>query len=149
MVVKIKHLEDLLTLHEGLRLNAYDDATGKSIKRGDTLKGNLTIGIGRNLSSHGLTKREVVTLLKNDIQSARKKARRYKWFDALNNVRQSVIISLVFNMGNIDGFKKMRTAISVKNYELASVELLDSRYAEQVGDRAIVLADYLRTGSWD
>jgi lysozyme len=149
MVVKMKSLEDLLTLHEGLRLNAYDDATGKTLQRGDTLIGNLTIGIGRNLSSNGLTRREVAGLLRNDIQSARKKARRYKWFEALNEVRQSVILSLLFNMGSIDSFKKMRAAISVKNYELASIELLDSRYAEQVGDRAIVLAGYLRTGSWD
>jgi lysozyme len=149
MVVKMKSLEDLLTLHEGLRLHAYDDATGKTLNRGDTLTGNLTIGIGRNLSGNGLTKREVTSLFKNDVQSARKKARRYKWFEALNEVRQSVILSLLFNMGSIDSFKKMRAAISVKNYELASIELLDSRYAEQVGDRAIVLADYLRTGSWD
>tara|TARA_R100000963_G_scaffold34273_1_gene27633 strand:+ start:1034 stop:1471 length:438 start_codon:yes stop_codon:yes gene_type:complete len=145
----MKSLEDLLTLHEGLRLHAYDDATGKTLQRGDTLTGNLTIGIGRNLSGNGLTKREVTSLFKNDVQSARKKARRYKWFEALNEVRQSVILSLLFNMGSIDSFKKMRAAISVKNYELASIELLDSRYAEQVGDRAIVLADYLRTGSWD
>lgn len=145
----MKSLEDLLTLHEGLRLHAYDDATGKTLNRGDTLTGNLTIGIGRNLSGNGLTKREVTSLFKNDVQSARKKARRYKWFEALNEVRQSVILSLLFNMGSIDSFKKMRAAMSVKNYELASIELLDSRYAEQVGDRAIVLADYLRTGSWD
>ena len=145
----MKSLEDLLTLHEGLRLHAYDDATGKTLQRGDTLTGNLTIGSGRNLSGNGLTKREVTSLFKNDVQSARKKARRYKWFEALNEVRQSVILSLLFNMGSIDSFKKMRAAISVKNYELASIELLDSRYAEQVGDRAIVLADYLRTGSWD
>ena len=145
----MKSLEDLLTLHEGLRLHAYDDATGKTLNRGDTLTGNLTIGIGRNLSGNGLTKREVTSLFKNDVQSARKKARRYKWFEALNEVRQSVILSLLFNMGRIDSFKKMRAAMSVKNYELASIELLDSRYAEQVGDRAIVLAGYLRTGSWD
>jgi lysozyme len=149
MVIQMKHIEDLLTLHEGLRLHAYDDATGKSLKRGDTLTGNLTIGIGRNLSSNGLTKREVTSLLRNDIQTARKKARRYKWFDALNEVRQGVVLSLIFNMGSIDSFKRMRAAISVKDYELASIELLDSRYAEQVGDRAIVLAGYLRTGSWD
>mgnify|MGYP003135928288 CR=1 FL=1 len=149
MALKIKNLEDLLVLHEGLRLHAYDDATGKTIQRGDTLKGNLTIGIGRNLTANGLTKREVVNLLKNDIQTARKKARRYKWFEAMNEVRQAVIVSLIFNVGNIDSFKKMRAAISVKNYELASIEMLDSLWAEQVGDRAIVLADYFRTGTWD
>ena len=144
----MKSLEEMLTLHEGLRLHAYDDSTGKTLKPGETLVGNLTIGIGRNLTSGGLTQREVSTLLKNDIQRATKKAQRYKWFKGLNDVRQAVVVSLIFNMGNIDSFKKMRRAISVKDWETASAELLDSRYARQVGDRALVLAGLLRSGSW-
>jgi lysozyme len=144
----MKSLEEMLTLHEGLRLHAYDDATGKTLKPGDTLVGNLTIGIGRNLTSGGLTQREVSTLLKNDIQRATKKARKYKWFDGLNEVRKAVIVSLLFNMGSIDSFRKMRAAIAVKDWETGSAELLDSRYARQVGDRALVLAGLLRSGSW-
>ena len=144
----MKSLEEMLTRHEGLRLHAYDDANGKTLKTGDTLVGNLTIGIGRNLTSGGLTQREVSTLLKNDIQRATKKARTYKWFDGLNTVRKAVIVSLIFNMGSIDSFRKMRAAIAVKNWETGSVELLDSRYARQVGDRALVLAGLLRSGSW-
>tara|TARA_R110002020_G_scaffold49894_1_gene141655 strand:+ start:582 stop:1196 length:615 start_codon:yes stop_codon:yes gene_type:complete len=144
----MKSLEEMLTIHEGLRLYAYDDATGKALRPGDTLSGNLTIGIGRNLTSGGLTQREVSTLLKNDIQRATKKAKKYKWFDGLNDVRKAVIVSLIFNMGTIDSFKRMRAAIAVKDWETGSAELLDSRYARQVGDRALVLAGLLRSGSW-
>lgn len=144
----MKSLEEMLTLHEGLRLHAYDDATGKTLKPGDTLVGNLTIGIGRNLTSGGLTQREVSALLKHDIQRATKQAQRYKWFKGMNPVRQAVIVSLIFNMGSIDSFRKMRAAIAVKDWGAASAELLDSRYARQVGDRALALAGLLRSGSW-
>tara|TARA_B100000949_G_scaffold227033_1_gene233009 strand:- start:9188 stop:9631 length:444 start_codon:yes stop_codon:yes gene_type:complete len=144
----MKSLEEMLRTHEGVRLRAYDDATGKTLRVGDTLVGNLTIGVGRNLTSGGVTPREITTLLKHDIQRATKKARTYKWFNGLNDVRKAVIVSLLFNMGSIDSFRKMRAAIAVKDWETSSAELLDSRYARQVGSRALVLARYLRRGSW-
>ena len=144
----MKSLEEMLKIHEGVRLRAYDDATGKTLKAGDTLVGDLTIGIGRNLTSGGLTQREISSLLKHDIQRATKKARTYRWFDGLNEVRRAVIVSLIFNMGSIDSFKKMRSAIAVKDWDVSSAELLDSRYARQVGDRAVALANLLRRGSW-
>jgi|TARA_R100001086_G_scaffold145322_3_gene76726 lysozyme len=147
-MAKITTLEDLLTLHEGLRLKPYDDATSLALTKGDTVRGNISIGIGRNLSGVGLTRREVKMLLKNDIARARKKAGRYKWYEAMTTVRQSVIVSLIFNMGSIDSFVKMRAALAVKDYETSALELLDSRYAEQVGDRCLVLAEMLRRGKW-
>jgi lysozyme len=47
------NLQKLLIKHEDLRLFAYDDATGKPLKPGDTLKGHVSIGIGRNLEGYG------------------------------------------------------------------------------------------------
>lgn len=144
----IKSLEDLLSLHEGVRLKAYDDATGKTVKPGDTVLGNVTIGIGRNLIGNGITTREMKALLKNDIIRARKRAERYKWFSAMNPPRQAVIVSLIFNMGNIDSFVRMRTAIAVKDWETSAMELLDSKYSRDVGDRCLILSDMLRSGKW-
>jgi|TARA_R110002020_G_scaffold58495_6_gene160390 lysozyme len=144
----IKSLEDLLSLHEGVRLKAYDDATGKTVKPGDTVLGNVTIGIGRNLIGNGITTREMKALLKNDIIRARKRAERYKWFSAMNPPRQAVIVSLIFNMGNIDSFVRMRAAIAVKDWETSAMELLDSKYSRDVGDRCLILSDMLRSGKW-
>ena len=45
-----------LTKHEGLRLKPYHCPAGK-----------LTIGIGRNLEDKGITEKEAVMLLENDI----------------------------------------------------------------------------------
>ena len=136
----IKSLEDLLSLHEGVRLKAYDDATGKTVKPGDTVLGNVTIGIGRNLIGNGITTREMKALLKNDIIRARKRAERYKWFSAMNPPRQAVIVSLIF--------VRMRAAIAVKDWETSAMELLDSKYSRDVGDRCLILSDMLRSGKW-
>jgi lysozyme len=144
----IKSLEDLLSLHEGVRLKAYDDATGKTVMPGDTVRGNVSIGIGRNLIGNGISTREMKALLKNDIARARKRAERYKWFSAMNPPRQAVIVSLIFNMGNIDSFVRMRAAIAVKDWETSAVELLDSKYSRDVGDRCLILSDMLRSGKW-
>jgi lysozyme len=144
----IKSLEDLLSLHEGVRLKAYDDATGKTVLPGDTVKGNVTIGIGRNLIGNGISTREMKALLKNDIARARKRAERYKWFSGMNQPRQAVIVSLIFNMGNIDSFVRMRRAIVFKDWETSAVELLDSKYSRDVGDRCLILSDMLRSGKW-
>ena len=144
----IKSLEDLLSLHEGVRLKAYDDATGKTVMPGDTVRGNVSIGIGRNLIGNGISTREMKALLKNDIARARKLAERYKWFSAMNPPRQAVIVSLIFNMGNIDSFVRMRAAIAVKDWETSAVELLDSKYSRDVGDRCLILSDMLRSGKW-
>ena len=66
----------------------------------------------------------------------------------LNPVRRAVIIDMLFNMGihRVKGFKKMLSALRLKDHKEASKQLLDSKYARQVGYRAIKLADMLRTG---
>ena len=45
----LDHLDAQLEVEEGNRALIYDDATGKPFKKGDTLKGNLSAGIGINL----------------------------------------------------------------------------------------------------
>ena len=98
-----KTLYDLLEKHEGLRLKPYDDATGKP--PGDKpIHGFLTIGVGRNLTSVGISRNEARLLLKADIGKATSHAKQYKWFSTLNPARQAVVVSMVFNMGSINSF---------------------------------------------
>lgn len=49
-------LKDMLIRHEGLKLKPYRDTVGK-----------LTIGAGRNLNDLGISEREAMFLLDNDI----------------------------------------------------------------------------------
>ena len=143
-------LEELLIAHEGVRLKPYDDATGKQLRKGVKIKGKITIGVGRNLSDRGISQDELSYLLATDIEIAKKDAATFDYFEDLNEPRQAVIISMCFNLG-LPGwrkFKRTHAAIRKKQWELSSVELLASRFAEQTGDRALHLAEILRTGKW-
>lgn len=130
--------------HEGFRATAYTCPAGK-----------LTIGIGRcidiSVAGAGITQDEAEYLLRQDINRFTAMTRGLiVTFDSLDEVRQETLVELCFNMGpaNLGKFTRMLAAIDVKDWDTAAAELLDSRYAAQVGQRAITLADQLRTGSY-
>ena len=56
---------------------------------------------------------------------------------------QEVLVNMMFNMGRgrLGGFKKFIGAIYESDWEKASIEMMDSRWATQVGNRAIRLRD--------
>lgn len=117
-------LKKYLIEHEGLRLKPYLDTVGKT-----------TIGVGRNLTDNGITEDEAMLLLEHDIAGARGSLRHFKWFNDLDYVRQDVLAELVFNIGypRFLTFKKMIGALEEGDYTLAAYELLDSKWALQVG----------------
>ena len=130
-------LRQQLILHENLRLFPYVDTVGKT-----------SIGIGRNLTDRGISHAEARVLLDNDINSVLDDLTVFPWFSLLDAVRQRVFVDLCFNMGlnRLMGFEKMLAASVAGQWETAATELLNSRYAQQVGDRAVRLATMLRTG---
>jgi lysozyme len=136
------YIEDQLIRDEGLRLKVYDDATGKPLEQGDTLKGHPTIGIGRNLAGLGLTEREAYYLLGNDIARVTAECRRiYPWFDGLDDLRQSVVLNMRFNLGSrLDQFHMTLAAIARGDYSTAAAQMRKSLWARQVGPRAERLA---------
>jgi lysozyme len=66
----------------------------------------------------------------------------------LDPVRRGVIINLLFNMGivRVQKFVKMLAALSNKAWGLAADEMLDSKWAKQVGKRSTYLAEKMRNG---
>ena len=136
-----------LMAHEGTgprsvngRLSTYQDS-----------RGLWTIGYGRLIDGSrggGITDAEARYLLDNDINAALNDLQTLVWFPSLDPVRQRVFIDLCFNMGlaRLKGFVKMLAAASRLDWNTAATELLDSRYAVQVGPRAHTLAAMLRTG---
>ncbi len=135
-----ERLQRLLISHEGLRYKPYRCTEGK-----------LTIGVGRNLDDRGLSDQEIHLLLNNDIALAAGEAEReFPWFKELDQVRQDVIVSMIFNMGiaRFKGFKKTIELISRQDFYSASIEILDSRWSKQVGERAIDLSEMLRSGQY-
>lgn len=69
----------------------------------------------------------------------------HKWFNDLTNQRKSVILNMAYNLGyrGLLGFKRMIAALERGDYDAAKREMLDSKWARQVGDRAVRLANQM------
>jgi len=134
----LKSIEEQLVLHEGLRLNPYRCPAGK-----------LTIGVGRNLEDKGISMAEALFLLRNDVEEVRTQLERYPWYTQLDPVRQKVLIDMAFNLGigGLMQFRKMLAALEAGDYGKTADEMLDSKWARQVGKRAQRLAEMMRTGA--
>lgn len=131
---------EMLRLHEGEELKPYECTAGKS-----------TIGVGRNIEDNGISAEESEFLLKNDLVSVNADIKRnFPWFDGLSEARKDVIMDMVFNLGvtRFKGFKKFIAAMSLGNYETASKEMLDSRWARQVGARSERLSVMIKTDEY-
>ncbi len=127
----------LIKLHEGLRLKPYHCTAGK-----------VTIGYGRNLDDVGITEAEAQYLLEQDMKAAIVQASKYPFFTQLNDYRKAVVVDMIFNLGlpRFSKFARMLDALNRHDYNLAANEMLDSRWAVQVGMRAERLANIMRTG---
>ena len=108
--------------------------------------GKTTIGYGRNLDANPLSKAEAEFLLENDLKKVAKQASKFGFYAKLSPRRRAVIINMIFNLGlgRFSQFKKMIKAIEENRYAVAAEEMLDSKWARQVGDRAIRLAKQMR-----
>lgn len=127
-----------LKLDEGVKRFPYRDTVGK-----------LSIGVGRNLDDVGLAEDEINFLLNNDIYRAEITARTLcAGFDRLSDARKAVLINMAFNLGQtrLAGFRRFLEAVKELDWEQAAKEMLDSRWSQQVGQRAVRLANQMRTG---
>ena len=155
-MLDMSEIVNRLKYHEGCVLFPYKDT-----------RGYLTIGIGRCIEKnpftvdelkvigdwkHGITREMAHMLCRNDIDRCISDLRKkVEFFDKLDKERQYVLIDLCFNMG-IKGllkFKNMLLALGTGNWNKAADELLNSKYALQVGKRAIRLASTIRNGRFE
>ena len=123
---------------EGVVLTLYKCSAGKN-----------TIGVGRNVDDRGITDDESDYLLSNDIDLCIEELRAtFPWFQTLSDTRQRVMINMCFNLGlsRLMGFKKFLSAVEAEEWETAGVEMLDSKWAKQVGLRSTRLRDLLLEG---
>jgi len=149
----------MLIRDEGLELKVYKDTLGID-----------TIGAGRNLRDRPLTVAQLQHLGLSDMQdlydngitlygaryilridvdiAERELITAHSCVEFLNAPRQMVCVNMAFNLGvpRLKLFINMWSAIHRKDYDRAAVEMLDSRWAEQVKGRATRLSDIMRTG---
>ncbi len=159
MKYDLSKLLDMLIRDEGMERKIYKDSLGIE-----------TIGVGRNIEDRPLTLEELQHIGLDDMRDLRENgislygARYLLRVDVgiaerellaaqpcvaiLNAPRQMVCVNMAFNLGmpRLNKFKKMWSAIEDEDYNNAAVEMLDSRWAEQVKGRATRLSDIMRTG---
>jgi lysozyme len=142
-----------LVRHEGLRLKPYRCTAGK-----------LTIGIGRNLDDRGISQKEAYAMLERDIQDCE------QWlidkipvvYNKLDEARQSVLLNMCISIpqsrfaplrepcylgiNGLLGFKNTLAFMKAGDWERAANGMLASKWAKQVGIRAIELSELMRKG---
>lgn len=128
----------LIQRHEGRRRKPYYDS-----------EGILTIGYGYNLEK-GISDGAIDYLFNESMQEVLSDALSFDWYSNLSPVRQAVIENMLFNLGRsrFMGFKKTIKYLASGDYKKASTEMLDSKWARQVGNRALELSEMMKTNEW-
>lgn len=120
----------MLLRDEGYRQKPYFDTTG-----------HVTIGLGWNLTEHGLPDEVLLGLAHYSIVNAKRDAAAFcsaSIFSTLSENRRLAIINLAFNLGypKLAEFHGLKAAIHAKDWPRAAESVRSSLYAKQVGDRA-------------
>jgi lysozyme len=129
---------------EGVRRFPYKD-----------INGHTTTGVGRNLDAVPLSDDEIELMLQNDVKRALTALEtRLPWYPAVDPIRQAVLQNMCVNLGfeGLEEFKEMLAAVAQGDWRKAAQEMLNSKWAAQVGkepgERADRLAYQMREGIW-
>ena len=146
----ITRLAAQLKKSEGCRLSAYRCTAGA-----------LTVGYGHNcdaspvkgVSEPGdrIGQAEADRLLESDLSSAVWAVRRrFPWVTDIVPARQAVLYDMAFNMGvaGLSTFVNTLRLVREGGYANAARNMLLSKWARQVGGRAVRLARQMSTGEW-
>lgn len=142
MPMKEIEMKRLIKRDEGFRDRIYTDSVGVS-----------TVGWGHALHHGSKFPLEACEILFDfDFRRAVEDAHRIIQENdlSLNRVREFVIINMCFNMGyrGVCSFKAMLTCMKLTppNYIAAARQILNSKFARQVGKRATYLAELMERG---
>ena len=115
----MNRIKSQLVRHEVLRLKPYRCTAGK-----------LTIGVGRNLDDCGISQKEAYVLLDNDIRNCEQQLLDEipLIYNALDEVRQSVLLNMCFNLGlkGLLGFNNALAFVAAGDWERAANGMLAS-----------------------
>jgi lysozyme len=118
--------------------------------------GLWTIGYGHLLGDKQrmteITFSEAEALLDSDIKQAEAIVRRLvqqatsAGAAMLGQSRERALVNMAFNLGQrLGGFKKFLAAVNANDWANAAIEMMESKWAVQVGDRAKRLRDMILT----
>lgn len=123
-----------LTFDEGRRARPYDDG-----------KGNITIGIGYNLTANGLSDAIIDDLYQVKVAETIDQIRdALPWSERLTPNQQRVLVNIAYNAGvhGLLGFHKMLAALELGDISTAATEVVHSTITSARAER---LATQLRT----
>ena len=131
--------------HEGYRNKVYLDSLGKR-----------TVGVGHLCvedfweDNKEYEEKFLLTILEHDLKSAIKSAEELcSDCPDLDDLAKELIVEMVFQLGKtgVSKFRNMWKALQhdPPNYERASLEMLDSRWASQTPNRAKKMSDHMRS----
>lgn len=124
--------------HEGFRDTAYQDTEGV-----------WTIGYGTNLQELKVDEAWAAKKMMTSINDAHEAAERFpEWEHLDTRARRDAFVEMIYNMGprRVAGFRNTLRAIREGDWDDVEREMLDSKWARQVGRRAHRLAKQMRTG---
>ena len=145
--MNIDALREQLKIDEGVKYEIYKDHLGYP-----------TFGIGHliteNDPEHGkpdgtkISEDRVNEIFETDVAKFVSEAKiLFPDLDDLPDVAQQVIVNMAFNMGRprLSKFKNFIAGVNDRDWTRAAEEMMDSRWATQVGDRAIRLRNQILT----
>ena len=132
-------LIDQIKEHEGFRSRVYQ-----------CTEGHDTIGIGFKVADLQLDLDIAKEILQRKLDLLIKRVNnRFSWVSKAPEPIQNVVYNMCYQMG-VSGFSKFKKTIQYladKNYDKASKEMLDSRWARQTPNRAIELSNTVKAQS--
>tara|TARA_Y100000592_G_scaffold71554_1_gene111383 strand:- start:585 stop:1025 length:441 start_codon:yes stop_codon:yes gene_type:complete len=96
-----------------------------------------------------VSEERILECLNNDIDIVCKELdQNMSWWSELDDTRQRVLANMAFNLGlpRLGKFKKFLAAVQEQDWEKAAVEMMDSKWATQVGNRAVRLKEKMLNG---
>ena len=145
--MNIEALREQLKVDEGVKYEIYKDHLGYP-----------TFGIGHliteNDPEHGepdgteISEDRVNEVFKSDVATFVSESKiLFPNLDELPDVAQQVIVNMAFNMGRprLSKFKNFIAGVNDRDWVRAAEEMMDSRWADQVGARATRLRNLILT----
>ena len=136
--MNIDKLIQELILDEGYKYETYEDHLGF-----------LTLGVGHLVLQSDsefklpigtpVSEERIIECLNNDIDIVCNELdRNLNWWKKLDDNKQRVMVNMCFNLGcpRLSKFKKFLAAMEDNDFETAAKEMMDSKWATQVGLRA-------------
>ena len=145
--MNIEALREQLKVDEGVKYEIYKDHLGYP-----------TFGIGHLITEDDpehsepdgteISEDRVNEVFESDVATFVSEAKiLFPDLDELPDVAQQVIVNMAFNMGRprLSKFKNFIAGVNDRDWVRAAEEMMDSRWATQVGDRAIRLRNLILT----